>query len=58
MISVLDIVEQAAETLSISVIKVAKKKIIPGWVDQVQPFKEKTHFWHHVWLSAGRPLNC
>ena len=59
MISVLDMVEQAAEeTLTIPVTKIAKKRVIPGWVDQVQPFKEKAHFWHQVWLSAGRPLNC
>ena len=34
-----------------------QKKAIPGWSHLVQPFKEKSLFWHNVWLSAGRPLN-
>ena len=33
------------------------RKSIPGWSQLVQPYKEKSLFWHQVWLSAGRPLN-
>ena len=33
------------------------KKVIPGFVERVKPFKEKAYFWHCVWKSAGRPIN-
>ena len=28
---------------------------IPGWEEEVLPFKEDAVFWHSVWTSAGRP---
>ena len=31
------------------------EKCIPGWRDEVRPFKEDAAFWHSVWRSAGRP---
>ena len=34
-----------------------KKQRIPFWNEDVQPFKEKSIFWHAVWESAGRPIN-
>ena len=34
------------------------KQTIPLWKEQIDPYKEKAHFWHSVWLSAGRPINC
>ena len=33
------------------------KRRIPGWTSLVQPYKEKSFFWHQVWQSAGSPLN-
>ena len=32
-------------------------KPVPGWSLTVKPFRDKAHFWHQVWISAGRPLN-
>ena len=32
-------------------------KIIPGWKEQVAPFKDTANFWHSLWLSAGRPAH-
>lgn len=31
---------------------------IPNWKSEIEPFKEKSQFWHAVWESAGRPVNC
>ena len=28
---------------------------IPGWNDEVEPYKQDAVFWHSVWQSAGRP---
>ena len=28
---------------------------IPGWNENVEPFRQDSLFWHAVWLSAGRP---
>ena len=33
-------------------------KKIPGWNAQVKPFRDQARFWHAVWLSADKPLNC
>ena len=35
-----------------------KKKVTPGFNTHVKPFKETAQFWHSVWKSAGRPINC
>ena len=37
--------------------KVGKQRI-PEWKEDVAPFKDSAHFWHSVWVSAGKPLNC
>jgi hypothetical protein len=34
------------------------KNAIPRWNEDIKPFKENAHFWHAIWQSAGRPLNC
>ena len=34
-----------------------KKQRIPEWKEDVAPFKDNAHFWHSVWVSAGKPLN-
>lgn len=28
---------------------------IPGWKEQVEPFKKDSLFWHSLWTSAGSP---
>ena len=28
---------------------------IPGWTENVEPFREDALFWHSVWVSARRP---
>ncbi len=35
--------------------RVRKKKTIPKWNEVAKPAKEKTLFWHNIWLSCGRP---
>ena len=34
-----------------------KRSNLPGWSDEVHPFRENAYFWHQVWDSAGRPIN-
>ena len=31
------------------------QKTIPGWNDEVAPYKDDARFWYAVWQSAGRP---
>ena len=38
--------------------KMNHKPRIPNWNEDIEPFKENAHFWHAVWISAGKPLNC
>ena len=28
---------------------------IPGWSEHVQPLRDKSMFWHKMWLDCGRP---
>ena len=32
-------------------------KTIPGWTEEVEPFRSESMYWHRVWLGAGRPSN-
>ena len=60
MISILENVEQCAiETLPVSKPPNdnMKKKPVPGWSEEVQPFRKDAFFWHGIWKSAGRPVN-
>ena len=34
-----------------------KKTPIAFWRDEVQLPKDKSRFWHSVWISAGKPIN-
>ena len=34
------------------------KPKIPNWSEDIEPFRENAHFWHSVWISAGKPINC
>ena len=49
--------DTASETIPQKSAKVGKQRI-PEWKEDVAPFKENAHFWHSVWVSAGKPLNC
>ena len=60
MESVLDGIEKAAFE-ALPVIKndasKKKKKIVPGWSEEIKPFRDSAFFWSQIWKSAGRPLN-
>lgn len=30
---------------------------IPGWSERVKPYREKSLFWHGLWVDCGRPRN-
>ena len=32
-------------------------KAVPGWVENVEPFRIESRYWHRVWLREGRPNN-
>jgi len=32
-----------------------KARVVPGWKDEVKPVKERSLFWHWLWLEAGKP---
>ena len=29
---------------------------IPGWTEHVKPFRDKSIFWHNLWMECGRPM--
>ena len=39
-------------------IKTSSKSVVPGWSEYVKPFRDDAKFWHAIWVSLGRPLNC
>jgi len=30
---------------------------VPGWSELVEPFRQKSLFWHIMWLECDRPRN-
>ena len=30
---------------------------IPGWSEEVEPLRQKSLFWHGIWIDCGRPKN-
>lgn len=30
---------------------------VPGWTEHVQPLRDKSMFWHKLWIDGGRPKN-
>ena len=34
-----------------------RRKVTAGWKEIVEPYQDRAHFWHAVWVSAGRPMN-
>ena len=60
IIEVLQRVEKSAyENLPVPVPPKVKsnKSNKPGWSTEVHPYRENAHFWHKIWMSAGRPIN-
>jgi hypothetical protein len=33
----------------------AGKKPIPGWTEFVEPVRQRSMFWHKIWIDCGRP---
>ena len=31
------------------------RKIVPGLTELVEPFRQKSLFWHNIWVDCGRP---
>jgi len=29
---------------------------IPGWTEHVKPLRDKSIFWHNLWMDCGRPM--
>ena len=60
IVEILDIVENASfEALpgTSNASSNPTKKKMPGWCDEVKPFRDTAFFWSQVWKSAGSPLN-
>lgn len=36
----------------------SRQNVKPGWADYVKPYQEDARFWHAVWVSMNRPINC
>ena len=53
--------DSATETLPVTSgggNKSPHRKETPGWKEHVQPYRGQARFWHSIWLSAGKPMNC
>ena len=55
--SIIDICSNASEMHLPTSSNGNKQKVIPGWNDYVQPFLDKSLFWHDIWVQNGRPRN-
>ena len=61
MLEILGCIEKAAnECLPLHNSEVGNrhKNVIPRWNHDIKSFQEDAHFWHSIWQSAGRSLNC
>ena len=58
-LAVLEAIQAAAEESLPSPVYQAnkKRKVIPGWVSEVKPYRDNAFFWHQIWKSCGRPIN-
>ena len=32
-------------------------RALPGWLEEVEPFRAESRYWHRVWIKEGRPNN-
>ena len=61
MLELLRCIEKSANAqlpLKKSIIRDKNKTLIPNWKDEIKPYRDEAYFWHSIWQSAGRPLNC
>ena len=58
MAQALDALEQTASKLIPETREQPGKRRIPDWKEDVAPVKDNAYFWHSVWVSAGKPMNC
>ena len=58
MYDILSAIENSAKKNMSTSKKQQCKSKIPDWKDDIEPFRENAHFWHAIWISAGRPINC
>ena len=58
MLEMLGCIEKAANECLPFKVGNRHKNVIPRWNHDIKQFQEDAHFWHSIWQSAGRPLNC
>ena len=58
MAEVLGTLEDAAIKFGPDNKKKGSKPKVSYWKEEVEPLQEKARFWHAIWVSAGKPLNC
>ena len=59
-LTLLEKVQDAAEgclPISKNSLKKVRKKVRPGWNEEIKPFRDSAYFWHQIWVSCGRPIN-
>ena len=60
---IIDIIECIESSSQISIpyrnqqhkIFTSHRKIVPGWNEIVQPYKDMSVFWYNIWISSGKP---
>ena len=48
------LVSAASATIPLTCNRSASR-CIPGWTTQVLPLRDRSIFWHRIWLDCGRP---
>ena len=59
IINILETIDQSYTTWISRPSTIRKGKDLPiaPWTSEVEPFKKDAHFWHYVWVLAGKPLH-
>ena len=57
MSKIFDVIEDAT-VKNIPPICAPHEKKLPGWSQFVQPLKDEAIFYHAIWISYGKPVNC
>ena len=54
-----DVMEAISTSVRVNIphSKPGRRRNIPGWSDEVAPYKDAAYFWWSVWKSAGKPQN-